>query len=112
VVKLLPLYALAVAWQYASVGTAGVTLVLGGGVALMLALCAGVFGALGRQYVAAVTFGVTIAVLGQLGPFVASLGARRGYVASASLVLVVVCALGAVVGYAEVRRLQTGGLDQ
>jgi hypothetical protein len=112
VVKLLPLYALAVAWQYTSVGRPGAVLVLGGGVALLLALLAGVLGALERKYVAAVAFGLTIAVLGQLGPFVVGLGAPRGYVASASLALVVVCALGSVVGYAEVRRLQTGGLDQ
>jgi len=112
VVKLLPLYALVVLWQYLGVGEAGAVLVLGGGVALLLAVLAGVFGALHRKYAAAVVFGVTIAVLGQLGPFVAGLGAPRQYVATASLVLVVVCGVGAIVGYAEVRRLQTGGLDQ
>lgn len=107
VVKLLPVYALVGGWQYVAVGPAGVVFVLGSGVALLLALLAGILGALTRQYVAAVTFGLTIAVLGQLGPFVTGLGAGRGYVATASLVTVVVCGLGAVLGYAEVRRLQT-----
>jgi hypothetical protein len=112
VVKLFPLYAVVAGWQYASVGEAGGGLALGGGVALLLALLAGIFGGVNRTYSAAVAFGVTIAVLGQLGPFVTGLGAPRPYVATASLALVVACGLGAVVGYAEVRRLQTGGLDQ
>ena len=107
VLKFAPLYALAAIWQYASQGAPGAVFALVGGVALLFAVTAGVLGALDRQYAAAVTFGVTIAVLGQLGPFVTDLGAGRGYVASASLALVVVCAVGAVVGYAEVRRLQT-----
>lgn len=112
VARLLPLFALVVAWQYASVGRAGAVFALGGGVALLLALLAGVLGALERQYVAAVAFGLTVAVLGQLGPFVVGLGASRQYVATASLALVVGCAVGAVGGYAEVRRLQTSGVDQ
>ncbi|AEN04694.1 hypothetical protein Halar_0929 [halophilic archaeon DL31] len=56
--------------------------------------------------------GVTITILGPLGPFVVELGAPRQYVATASLVLVVRCALGTVVGYAEVGRLQTAGVER
>jgi hypothetical protein len=67
----------------------------------LLALTAGVLGALDRQYAPAVAFGVTITILGPLGPFVVELGAPRQYVATASLVLVVRCALGTVVGYPE-----------
>lgn len=111
-VKLLPLYGLVVVWQYTLTGRPGVVLALGGGVALLLAVSAGVLGALERKYRAAVAFGLTIAVLGQLGPFVTELGGLPEYVATASLVLVVVCALGAILGYAEVRRLQTTAVER
>lgn len=106
-VKLLPLFLAVVGWQYVSVGLPGAVLVLGGAIGVVTAFVAGVLGSLGYQYRAAVAFGVTLAVLGRLGPFVAGMGASEGYVQTAALVLLVVAGCGAVVGYAEVRRLQT-----
>lgn len=107
VVKLLPAYLAVVAWQYVAFGWPGAATALGGGVALLAAFVAGVLGSLDAKYRAAVAFGVTIAVLGRLGPFVAGMGADVDYVRAAALVLVVAAGASAVVGYAEVRRLQT-----
>ena len=107
VVKLLPVYLAVVTWQYAAFGWPGAATALGGGVALLSAFAAGVLGSLDATYRAAVAFGVTIAVLGRLGPFVAGMGADVDYVRAAALVLLVAAGGSAVVGYAEVRRLQT-----
>lgn len=105
--KLLPVYLAVVGWQYVAAGLSGVVLALGGGVALTTAFVAGVLGSLDRQYRAAVAFGVTIAILGRLGPFVVGMGAAPTYVRRGALALVVAAGASAVVGYAEVRRLQT-----
>ncbi|GAB7094351.1 hypothetical protein JCM30237_15030 [Halolamina litorea] len=109
ITKGLPLYLAVAGWQYVTVGVPGATLVLGAGVALLTAFVAGVLGALDHQYRAAVAFGVTIAVVGQLGPYVDGLGASEGYVRTAALVVLVAAGLSAVVGYAEVRRLESPG---
>lgn len=106
-VKLLPIFLAVVAWQYLAVGLPGAVMALGGGAGVLTAFVAGVLGSLDHQYRAAVAFGLTLAVLGRLGPFVAGRGAGEGYVRTAALVLVVVAGCSAVVGYAEVRRLQT-----
>lgn len=105
--KLLPVYLAVVGWQYVAIGVPGAAMALGGGVALAAAFVAGVLGSLDRKYRAAVAFGLTIAVLGRLGPAVVGLGAGATYVRRAALALVVVAGASAVVGYAEVRRLQT-----
>lgn len=112
VVKLLAPYLAVVGWQYATVGVPGAVLVLGGGVGMLTAFVAGVLGSLDYQYRAAVAFGITLAVLGRLGPVVVGLGAAESYVATASLVLVIVAGCSAVVGYAEVRRLQTSAVGE
>lgn len=107
VVQFLP-FGLAVAvWQYVQVGPPGAALVLGGAVSVLTAFVAGVLGGLDARYRAAVAFGVTVAVIGQLGPFVSGMGASEGYVQAGALVLLIAAGCAAVVGYAEVRRLQT-----
>lgn len=110
--KLLPLFLVVVGWQYVSVGLPGAVLTVGGGVAVVTAFVAGVLGSLDYRYRAAVAFGVTLAVVGQLGPFVAEMGASDGYIQWAALVLLVVAGGSAVVGYAEVRRLQTTAVGE
>lgn len=107
VLKLLPVFLAVLVWQYAAAGRPGTVMVLGGGVGVLTAFVAGVLGSLDRRYSAAVAFGATLAVLGRLGPLVVRLGATEGYVRTAALVLVVAAGCSAVVGYAEVRRLQT-----
>jgi hypothetical protein len=107
VVKLLPVFLALVASQYVSLGVSGAAMALGGGVGIATAFVAGVLGGLDHQYRAALAFGATLAVLGRLGPFVTRLGAAEGYVRTAALVLVVAAGCSAVVGYGEVRRLQT-----
>lgn len=82
-------------------------MVLGGGVGILTAFVAGVVGGLDYQYRAALCFGHRLAVLGRLEPFVTRLGAGEGYVLTAALVLLIAAGCSAVVGYAEVRRLQT-----
>lgn len=112
--KLLPLYLAVVAWQFVAIGRPGGVMALGGGVAVVTAFVAGVSGALDYQYRAAVAFGVTLAVVGQLGPFVAGIGAGEEYVRTAALALLVAAGCSSILGYAEVRRLQTtpaGGKD-
>lgn len=106
VVRLSPVVLLVGLWRYVAAGVPELLFVLAGGVALTAALVAGVLGGLRRQYLAALAFVVVIAVLGQTGPFVVGLGAAEGVVATGSLALVVLSAISAVVGYAEVRRLQ------
>ena len=107
VLKLLPVFFAVLIWQFAAVERPGAVMTLGGGVGVLTAFVAGVLGGLDHRYWAAVAFGMTLAVLGRLGPFVARLGASEGYVRTAALVLVVAAGCSAVVGYAEVRRLQT-----
>jgi hypothetical protein len=107
VLKLLPVFLAVVGWQYVTVGVPGAAMAIGGGVGILTAFVAGVVGGLDHQYRAALCFGLTLAVLGRLGPFVTGLGAAAGYVRTGALVLVVAAGCSAVVGYAEVRRLQT-----
>lgn len=111
-VKLLPVLLVVAGWQYLWVGTPGVVLVLGGAVGVSTAFVAGVLGGLDAKYRAAVAFGVTIAVVGRLGPFVAGMGASEGYVQAAALVLLVSAGFGAVIGYAEVQRLRSGPVGE
>ncbi len=105
--KLLPVFLAIVGWQYATVDVPGAAMVLGGGGGILTVFVAGVVGGLDHQYRAALAFGLTLAVLGRLGSFVTPLGAAEAYVRTAALVLVVAAGCSAVVGSAEVRRLQT-----
>jgi hypothetical protein len=105
--KLLLVVLAIVGWQHVTVGVPGAAMALGGGVGIPTAFVAGIVGGLDHQYRAGLCFGLTLAVLGRLGPFVTRLGAGEGDVRTAALVLVIAAGCSAVVGYAEVRRLQT-----
>lgn len=101
------LVAVVAAWRYLAAGIAGVAFVLGGALALAIAVVAGVLGALRWRKAAGALAAVLIVVIAQLGPFVVHLGGTEATVLYGTLGLIVASSLAIVVGYAEVQRLQT-----